>query len=223
MQAVYELTVTLSLFLAIGANAQFPQQPSIISSGPYLQQATRTGITILWETSEKATSIVEYGDRTPPTSRIEGAEACEMHEVRIENLKPQSCYFYRVVSRTASGRDSASEVYSFQTAVEKDTPYAFGAVSDTQTNPPIWSKISTLVFAERPNFVIHSGDIVGKGPDREQWTEQFLRPAHGLMSRVPVFAILGNHDEDDANYYRYICNPDPEHRYTFTTATPSSS
>jgi predicted phosphodiesterase len=36
------------------------------------------------------------------------------------------------------------------------------------------------------------------------------------MSRVPIFAILGNHDQDDANYYRYICNPAPEHRYTFT-------
>lgn len=216
MHAVYKLTVTLSLLLAMGANAQFPPQPSVISSGPYLQYATRTGVTVLWETSEKATSVVEYGDRAPLTGRVEGGEACEMHEVRIGNLKPQSCYFYRVVSKDASGRESASEVYSFQTAVEEGTPYAFGGVSDTQTNPPIWGKISTLVFNERPNFVIHAGDIVGKGPNREQWTEQFLKPAQGLMSRVPVFAILGNHDEDDANYYRYISNPEPEHRYTFT-------
>ncbi len=215
MRPMCRLTVMFSLLLTIGTNAQFPPQPSLISSGPYLQQATQTGITILWETSEKAASVVEYGDRTPLTSRVEGAADCEMHEVRIENLKPQSNYFYRVVSTSGSGQESASEVYSFQTAVEKDTPYAFGAVSDTQTNPPIWGKISTLVFGERPNFVIHSGDIVGDGTKKEQWTDHFLKPAHGLMSRVPVFAILGNHDQDDANYYRYICNPEPEHRYTF--------
>ncbi len=216
MHAVYKLTVTLSLLLAMGANAQFPPQRSIISSGPYLQQATQTGITILWETSEKATSVVEYGEQTPPTNRTAGAKTCEMHEVRIENLRPQANYFYRVVSKNASGQESASEVYSFQTAVEEGTPYAFGAVSDTQSNPPIWGKISALLFGERPNFVIHSGDIVGDGTKKEQWTNEFLKPAHGLMSRVPVFAILGNHDQDDANYYRYICNPEPEHRYTFT-------
>ena len=208
--------LVLSALVMLAASAQIPPRPSIITSGPYVQYATKTGVTILWETAEKASSAVEYGDQTPLASRIAGAQDCEMHEVRIENLKPQSNYFYRVISITASGEESVSEVYSFQTAVEEQTPYAFGVVSDTQTNPPIWGKISTLVFAERPNFVIHAGDIVGEGPKKEQWTDQFLAPAHDLMSRVPIFAILGNHDQNHANYYRYICNPAPEYRYTFT-------
>lgn len=191
-----------SALLAAAAGAQIPPQPSILSSGPYLQYATKTGITILWETGQKASSVVEYGDQTPLTSRIAGADDCDMHEVRIEGLKPQTSYFYRGISRTPSGQESVSEVYSFQTAVEERTPYAFGVVSDTQTNPPIWGKISTLLFAERPNFVVHAGDIVGEGPRKEQWTNDFLKPAHGLMSRVPIFAILGNHDQDHANYYR---------------------
>jgi len=216
MIRTYKRALMLSVILTIVTNAQFPPQSSLISSGPYLQYATKTGITILWETREKASSIVEFGDQTPLASRIAGTEDCEMHEVRIENLKPQSNYFYRVISRTASGQESVSEVYSFQTAVEERTPYAFGVVSDTQTNPPIWGKISTLLFAERPNFVVHAGDIVGEGPKKEQWTDQFLAPARDLMSRVPIFAILGNHDQDHANYYQYICNPAPEHRYTFT-------
>ena len=216
MTPTYKQSLVFTLFLAVASSAQIPPAPSIISSGPYLQYATKTGITILWETTEKATSLVEYGEETPLASRVAGAEDCEMHEVRIEGLKPQTNYFYRVISKTAAGGESVSDVYSFQTAVEERTAYAFGVVSDTQTNPPIWGKISKLVFAERPNFVIHSGDIVGEGPKKEQWTDEFLRPAHGLMSRVPIFAILGNHDQDHANYYRYICNPAPEYRYTFT-------
>ncbi|MEN6577422.1 MAG: metallophosphoesterase family protein [Phycisphaerales bacterium] len=216
MIPAYKQAIMSSVVLAVAASAQIPPQPSIITSGPYLQHATKTGITILWETREKASSVVEFGDQTPLASRIAGADDCDMHEVRIENLKPQTNYFYRVISRTTSGRESVSEVYSLQTAVEEQTPYAFGVVSDTQTNPPIWGKISMLLFAERPNFVVHAGDIVGEGPKKEQWTNDFLKPAHGLMSRVPIFAILGNHDQDHANYYRYICNPAPEHRYTFT-------
>jgi predicted phosphodiesterase len=216
MIPAYGQTLMVSVVLAVAASAQIPPQPSIISSGPYLQYVTKTGITILWETKEKGSSVVEYGEQTPLAGRIAGPGDCEMHEVRIENLKPQTNYFYRVISTAASGGESVSDVYSFQTAVDERTAYAFGVVSDTQTNPPIWGKIATLLFAERPNFVVHAGDIVGEGPKKEQWTDHFLKPAHELMSRVPVFAILGNHDQDDANYYRYICNPAPEHRYTFT-------
>ncbi|HNS19131.1 MAG TPA: metallophosphoesterase family protein [Sedimentisphaerales bacterium] len=215
MIPAYGRILMVSLVLALAVSAQIPPQPSIITSGPYLQYATKTGITILWETREKASSLVEYGEQTPLTGRIAGPADCNMHEVRIENLKPQTNYFYRVISTTSSGRESVSDLYSFQTAVEERTPYAFGVVSDTQTNPPVWGKIASLVFAERPNFVVHAGDIVGEGPKTEQWTDHFLRPAHGLMSRVPIFAILGNHDQDHANYYRYICNPAPEYRYTF--------
>jgi len=206
----------LSLLVAVGSNGQIPPKPSIIVVGPYLQYMTRTNVSILWETSEAATSVVEYGEQVPLTNRAFVEGQSEMHEVRLERLKPQSCYFYRVLSKGTSGEESASEVYRFQTAPEDDVAYAFGVVSDTQTNPPVWGRISTLLFAERPNFVVHAGDIVGEGDKKEQWTEHFLKPAHKLMSRVPVFAILGNHDKDHANYYRYIANPSPEHRYTFT-------
>jgi len=216
MRQVYTQALVFSLFVAGGSNAQIPPKPSIIAVGPYLQYMTRTNVSILWETSEAATSVVEYGEQTPLTNRAFVEGQSEMHEVRLERLKPQTNYFYRVLSKGASGEESASEVYSFQTAPEEEVAYAFGVISDTQTNPPVWGRISTLLFAERPNFVVHAGDIVGDGTKKEQWTNDFLKPAHALMSRVPIFAILGNHDKDDANYYRYIANPSPEHHYTFT-------
>ncbi|MBN1506189.1 MAG: metallophosphoesterase family protein [Sedimentisphaerales bacterium] len=216
MPPSYRLSFVLALLLALGATAQTSVRSSIISSGPYLQHATKTGITIMWETTEKATSVVEFGEQTPLTDRFSAPEDSEMHEVHIENLKPETTYYYRAISKGSSAEEAASEIYSFQTAVEEATPYAFGVVSDTQNNPPIWGKISTLLFGERPNFAVHAGDIVGDGRKKEEWTEEFLRPAHALMSRVPLFAILGNHDKDDQNYYRYLCSPVPEYRYTFT-------
>ncbi len=207
-----------SRFEGAKASTELPAEveiPSIISVGPYLQYATKTGITILWETSQKATSVVEFGEQTPLTGSASGAGDCDLHEVRLENLKPQTNYFYRVVSVGPDGAESLSDLYTFQTAVEEGAAFAFAGVSDTQNNPPVWGRISQLVFGERPSFVIHSGDIVGNGSRRHEWTDEFLKPAHGLMSRVPIFAILGNHDQDDANYYRYIGNPAPEHRYSF--------
>ncbi len=208
-----------SRFEEVRASTELPAEvaaPSIISVGPYLQYATKTGITILWETSQQATSVVEFGEQTPLTNSVSAAGQRDLHEVRLENLKPQTNYFYRVVSAGPDGAESISDLYTFQTAVEDGSAFAFAGVSDTQNNPPIWGRISQLVFKERPHFVIHAGDIVGNGSRRHEWTDEFLKPAHELMSRVPIFAILGNHDQDDANYYRYISNPAPEHRYSFT-------
>ncbi len=190
--------------------------PSIITSGPYLQYATKTGITVMWETSAKATSVVELGRQTPLTETVSSEDRSEMHEVRLEGLQPQTNYFYRVISVAPDGAESLSDLYSFQTAVHENTAFAFGAVSDTQTNPPVWGRVAKELFRERPNFVIHSGDIVGTGTNKRQWTDDFLKPGHELMSRVPIFAILGNHEGDADNYYRYISNPAPEYRYTFT-------
>jgi len=51
-----------SALLAAAAGAQIPPQPSILSSGPYLQYATKTGITILWETGQKASSVLQRRD-----------------------------------------------------------------------------------------------------------------------------------------------------------------
>lgn len=35
------------------------------------------------------------------------------------------------------------------------------------------------------------------------------------MSRIPIFAIIGNHEGNDPNYYKYVANPSPEFYYTF--------
>ncbi|HQG49043.1 MAG TPA: hypothetical protein PK373_08140, partial [Sedimentisphaerales bacterium] len=93
----------LSLLVAVGSNGQIPPKPSIIAVGPYLQYMTRTNVSILWETSEAATSVVEYGEQVPLTNRAFVEGQSEMHEVRLERLKPQSCYFYRVLSKGTSG------------------------------------------------------------------------------------------------------------------------
>jgi predicted phosphodiesterase len=183
---------------------------------PYLQFATPTSVTLLWETHSDATSFVEFGEAVPLTrvSSLEGRRT--LHEVQLEGLQPETNYFYRVRSENKNGRKSVSQIYSFQTVVNESTAYAFGVVSDTQNNPKVWGRIAELLFGERPNFVVHAGDIVGNGQRKVEWTDEFLAPAHVLMSRVPIYAILGNHDDDAKHYYNYLVAPEPEHYYTFT-------
>lgn len=184
---------------------------------PYLQNGTKSSMTILWETTKNATSVVEYGERVPLTETFSISGERSFHEVTLSGLKTGGNYFYRVVSTTASGERLESEVYTFRTTIEDNQPFAVMMLSDTQTNPVIWGKIATLGWKQRPNFVVHAGDLVGTGGNDSQWIDHFLRPGHILMSRFPMYSIPGNHEDDHANYYKYMANPDnPEYRYTFT-------
>jgi len=192
------------------------EPPSDIIAGPYLQYATKNSIKILWETKTKTNSRVDFGEEVPLKKSKFEKDYKNLHEIELSPLATQAEYFYRVVSETKNGEQSVSKVYSFQTAVKDETAFAFGIVSDTQHNVDVWGRVSTLIFNERPHFVVHAGDIVSTGNQTHQWLDEFLAPSRDLMSRVPIYTILGNHEGDADNYYKYMANPEPEHHYTFT-------
>jgi predicted phosphodiesterase len=183
---------------------------------PYLQFATKTGITVLWETDEVSTSTVEYGEALPLKEKTSKKENNEFHKVELAGLKPETNYFYRVVSKTSGGEEIASDVYTFQTAINDSTPFSFAIFGDTQNNIEIWGKLARFGWQERPNFAIHVGDIVGHGNKKEEWVKEFLAPGNVFMSRFPIYTAIGNHEGNDANYYKYMANPDNHSYYTFT-------
>ncbi len=190
-------------------------QPQIIV-GPYLQFATQHSITVLWETNREATTRVEYGRKTPLTEEVALDGRRRLHEVVLDGLSPQTNYFYRVVSVTEDGAELAGEIYTFQTAVKDEAAFAFAVIGDTQNNPPVWGRIAEEIWRERPNFVVLCGDIVGTGSNTYEWINEFFAPAASLMRRIPIYTVLGNHEGDADNYYRYMANPEPEYSYTFT-------
>lgn len=188
---------------------------------PYLQGTTQTGVTIMWETEQKATSIVEYGqprlgDHEPNLERrIEHNEAVTLHEVRLEDLETGKPYFYRIRSVTESGEELVGPIRTFKTAVGEEDAYTFAIFSDSQDNPKVWGKVTGFAWGERPDFAIHGGDLVGKGEVKTDWTQEFFPPAERFLSRIPLFTVLGNHENDAQYYYDYFSNPAPEYYYSF--------
>jgi len=194
---------------------------------PYLQWATTDGMTIRWETSRPATTTVHYGEAV----RWEGEEEnriahfpksasvlamSKLHEIRIQDLRADQAHYYRVETVDSLGRKLESPILSFQTAPEAGTPFAFAVISDTQGNPTINGKIANLAWAQRPSFVLHPGDLVDTGSNKQQWIDQFFASMKPLFERVAFFPVLGNHEQDAKYYYDYVSLPDPEYYYTFS-------
>ncbi len=66
-----------------------------------------------------------------------------------------------------------------------------------------------------PRFILHVGDFVYDGGHADEWIPHFFRPAGALLSRVPVFPCVGNHetmggDSGATNYRKLFTLPDVE-------------
>ncbi|MFM7089212.1 MAG: metallophosphoesterase, partial [Bacteroidota bacterium] len=191
---------------------------------PYLQFGSQTGIYVLWETSQPASTLVEFGEaRLLVKKAVLDQQASlsgfrQMHEVSLSNLKTETNYFWKVTSVTENGDTIQSEIFTFKTNVKDSSAFMFGLVGDTQKNsrtPWAWGKVAEKLWGDRPNFVVHAGDVVEKGRRKSDWLQDFFPNGHILMSRVPLYTAIGNHEEDSPLYYQYMVAPPPEYYYTF--------
>ena len=197
-------------FLLMPAKGQALQ----FEAGPYLQQVTQTSITIVWLTDQPASSTVEFGQKASLGNKMGAPNKSKVHEVTLTGLAPETPFFYRVNSE-ANSQKLQSEIYTFQTAVHQESAFAYVVIGDTRTYPKRFEKIAQLAWAERPNFVLHVGDVVSDGKNREEWIDEFLRPASILMRRVPLYVAIGNHERNAHWFYDYMSYPEPENYYAF--------
>lgn len=203
--------VAAPILLGISARA-----PRFVVS-PYLQWPSRAAMTIRCETSHPGTMTVQYGTDERRLLRSRATTKSSVHhEVRLTGLEADTRYTYRVIVRTDGGRQIASKALTFQTAAARGDAFTFAVVGDTQDQPVCWRPVARRLFEERPNFVLHVGDLVGLGSDKAQWHDDFFEPAEDLFAHIPFVSAIGNHEEDASLYYTYIAAPPPERWYTLS-------
>lgn len=181
---------------------------------PYLQYPTTHSISIAWETSVPVVGRVEYGLTTPLGNQV-ATPAGTMHVATINDLKPGTPYYYRVVCDDPAGGEVASTVLSFQTDAGPGSPFVFATIGDTQKNPRVTGQVATRALENRPAFILHLGDVVDNGSDKTEWVNELFRPCQELFGRVPVIPCIGNHERNHKYYYQYFVLPEPEYYYSF--------
>ncbi len=182
---------------------------------PYLQFVTKTSITVMWETSKPTAGMVMHGENASVKNKIKSDRTGHIHEVTIEGLNPETQYFYQVGSTDDADKSLTSEVLTFQTANQTETPFSFAVIGDTQGNPSVSGKLAEHAWAYRPNFLMHAGDLVSTGTNDSHWLKHFFSSMHPLIGRVAMFPVLGNHEQNADNYYNYMSLPEPEYYYKF--------
>lgn len=188
-----------------------------IIKGPYLQDVTQIGITIMWETSKSASARVQYGNQGALLDRTEIDEnQAKIHEVRIQGLIPESYYSYKAVSETEAGEKVESEIYTFRTAPYRSTPFRFAVWGDNRTDYITCDKVAQLIAAQNPDIVINVGDVVTTGGVYAQWGTEYFIPIRHFASSVPSYIAIGNHEQQAHWFDNLVSQPGNEHWFAFS-------
>ncbi len=217
------------------ATAAEPAAAAPLRTGPYLQNPTPEGMSVLFMTAEPAVAFVEYG---PTASLGLRATACEdglrdaggrMHRVRLAGLKPGTRYFYRVVTqpivifqpyRIAFAPEVASPIYDFATPDPAASRVRFLVYNDLHDNVDLWKGLHSLVADEPVDFVFLNGDVVDYLQDEAQMVGHFLDVCTSLFAtRVPFLYARGNHETRGAwsrQMKGYLDLPGDRYFYAFS-------
>ncbi len=187
------------------------------NAGPYLQYATTNSINLLWETDRLATAEIAYGTKLPLTERKKIDQAAYIQEITLDNLSPATPYYYEITAIAPDGKRASSGVLTFATAVEENAAFSFCIIGDTESRPHINHRLGELMWEERPNFIMHLGDVTDGGQENHkfEWNYEYFTGITPLASRIPFFPVPGNGESDLYWYNRYHHLPDPEAYYSF--------
>ena len=192
---------------------------------PYLQNVTPSSIHIMWETTSNDESIVHWGETTELVYTATGdaensINSYYIHDVHLTDLDQNTRYYYKVVTG-----DLESEIFDFVTPIgsEFESSLRVIAMSDMQKdysnfnkfqeiiNQGIFSYLDisdTLLLTDVLDLVLIPGDLVDNGINHTEWGDHFFGPSEPLFSHVPLYPVLGNHENNSSYYFSYFNLPE---------------
>lgn len=192
---------------------------------PYLQDAEPNSIFILWETDSYAESIVQWGPTEALGNTAQGTSnvsqgISRIHEVQIENLERFTKYYYRAISGT-----DTTAIFSFKTPPFSSDNESFRiiAMSDMQRDGSVPNKFEEVIndgvidyleeevggdLVDNLALVMIPGDLVPNGLSYGQWENTFFDPAENLFNHIPVYPVLGNHENNATYFFQYFKMPE---------------
>ena len=166
------------------------QTPPILGAvqGNYMTVTCRTRIPAAVTLSVRRGKAEQF---TPMARSAPGL----MHRLRARVAPPKPGDAYVLIADNGDARVQ-TDTYPLPPR-PTDESLRFVALGDSRTNPDDWSAVAGAVAAIRPapHLMVHTGDMVARGRNDWQWDEQFVAPARRLLATVPLYPVIGNHEE----------------------------
>ena len=217
------LLLTICLFISLITFSQESVTEKVgLVCGPYVQNPTTTGFTVVWESDMDAVGWVElapddgthfYNTDRPKSYDLRGLGHQVMntiHQVRVDGLEPGTTYRYRIMMKgvkSFKGYGTVEYTQPWGSDVFKKEPYRFTTLkkdydkvrfdvyNDIHQKDSILNKLMGDSRMNELDFVVFNGDMVSSLSEKEKIREMYLRTAATrLEGRVPLYNLRGNHE-----------------------------
>ncbi|MHC4458608.1 MAG: purple acid phosphatase family protein [Planctomycetota bacterium] len=190
-----------------------------ITKGPFLLRVAHNEAALMWETDKSGPGKVCYGsDKQLKNHIVVGPERIEyqvreiddiihkkeafIYKTWLTNLQPGKLYYYQVATAQTQSR-----IYSFHTIPADAGEVNFVVYGDGRSYPTRHRRIVEQIISRNVDFVVITGDLVEDGEVYQQWQSHFFEPLKGLAESVPIYALKGNHDLSEQNYFEKLLVP----------------
>jgi UDP-2,3-diacylglucosamine pyrophosphatase LpxH len=188
-----------------------PESRPLVDSFPVLQCPAETGITVVWAVGQPAAGIVEFGTKKDKLDQVATGDVFGLNaynkrflQVRIENLQPNTRYYYRTVTRSfqfetaykqKQGEPVYSDVYSFETQDKTKSNASFSVINDTHNNQETLSLLGDRIAQLNADYLVWNGDLVNSFDNADTVVKAILRPGgKSFAANKPLLFVPGNHD-----------------------------
>lgn len=181
-----------------------------------LGRPTSSSIAVSVLVSESVDAFVEFGSRsgalttkTKPTQATPGKPV----EFLLANLKPNTRYFYRLLTRKQTDKEfKPGEEYTFHTQRAPGSTFAFGVQGDSHPerlnrmyHPDLYLRTMDHVRKDRPDFYLTLGDdfsiehLYNADNLNLQTVGELYRNQRNFLGRMAsstaLFLVNGNHEQ----------------------------
>ena len=182
----------------------------VITHGPWLQNLSSTGVTIIWTTNRPAVPGIHLTEpegknrfiRNSHDGIIDGGGM--LHKVRVEGLKPGTAYSYSANSvqilkyqayRIYYGDTLAGKVESFTTPSPEAEKVSFTVINDVHELSGKMASYLRNGNIPGQDFYFFNGDMINFLQHTDQLFQGFVDTAvFYFAAKKPFFYIRGNHE-----------------------------
>ena len=178
----------LAVALVLGAASSV--QAASLTRSPYLQNVKPDAATVAFRLGGSCAATVRYGEGSSTDHSVASTTSGTAHAVTLRGLKPATTYSYVV---DACG--SSSSTHQLTTAPLQGTQQVhFATVGDFGTGGTMQKEVAQAILANRPQLFVTLGDNAYSSGTEEEFQNNLFAPMAALLSEVPLFPAVGNHE-----------------------------
>lgn len=209
--------ITLSLAIVIATLCFAQKNKARLQYGPWIQNVTEDGFTVIFKTEEPTLAYVEVAPddgssfynrqrqsfyETVAGRRLSG----RMHKIRVSGLKPGTAYMYRLSGKKVLNDDSpygttwgpdrnmGNIIHGVKTLDPKAAECRFSIVNDIHGNAERYQKLTEGLKPDELDFFVMNGDMVSYVNSIDTMMKYTFGPAKELLRSVSSIYVRGNHE-----------------------------